>query len=163
VGRLAKMQHGGVAQGAYIAGDSSDGKENEEINIPLGPGQALVISSKKVGPKAFAAIKRQLSGAPRMQNGGVFDAGLFGGGMDTGRARQFQSQAAQRQRMGTPWTTGPLPGATFASSPGLPLEVQQLLASMRGLEYGENPSYFLNRAQMLRPAATQERVISRTG
>jgi hypothetical protein len=163
VGRLAKMEHGGVAQGAYIAGDSSDGKENEEINIPLGPGQALVISSKKVGPKAFAAIKRQLSGAPRMQNGGVFDAGLFGGGMDTGRARQFQSQAAQRQRMGTPWTTGPLPGATFASSPGLPLEVQQLLASMRGLEYGENPSYFLNRAQMLRPAATQERVISRTG
>jgi len=70
-GVLQKAEQGGLLSGPYISGDSPDGKENEEINVPLPDGQTLVISSRTMDANAFNDLKNQLGGMPQMANGGL--------------------------------------------------------------------------------------------
>lgn len=150
---LPKMAEGGMTQGAFIAGDSPDGSENEEMIIPLAGGQTLIVPLKG---------KQKPKGMKHYATGGVFDSGIFGNDVDTTRAREFQTEASRRARMGTPWETGPLPGAAFASSPIIDPQTAALIASMRGLELGESPEFFSWRTNRLRPAGVQDGVIGRT-
>jgi len=155
---LQKMEQGGMVQGAYMSGDSTDGKPNPEINIPNFPvqGMSTIIPADKVTPE----LRKHLA---KFATGGVFDAGLLAPQKDTTQARQFQTQAAQRARQGTPWQTGALPGYTFASSPGLDQSVIDLIASLRGVEYGEDPGYFMRQAAQRAPVGMGQRVVGRSG
>lgn len=154
---LAKMEHGGMVEGAFIAGDSTDGKENEEVVIPDFPvqGQTFIIPKSKLTPKMKAHLAK-------FATGGVFDSGILAPQKITTQARAFQTQAAQRARAGTPWESGALPGYTFASSPGLDQSVIDLIASLRGVEYGEDPGYFMRQAAQRRPAGMAPQVVGRT-
>jgi len=149
---LPKKEDGGLEIGAFIAGDSKDGKENQEVVIPDYPVQGMTTIIPK--DKITAQMRKHMT---KYATGGIFDP------LDTTKARQFQTEAASRARIGTPWETGQLPGATFASSPTVRgTAVEQLLASLRGVEYGEDPNFFMQRAQRLAPASMQERAIGRT-
>lgn len=155
----ARYEEGGIAtEGVYVAGDSSDGKENEEAIIKLADGIDLVVPKSKVSPEQW---KRITSGKLRMEDGGVF-ASIFGPATpNTTRARPFLDEASRRARAGTPWETGDLPGTTFASTPGMDPAVIELLASINSIERGIPQDFFQRQAQRATPFGIAPGVVRR--
>ena len=154
---LTKMADGGLAEGAYISGDSNNGKPNEEINIPLGPGQAYVIPKSKVTPEVWKNLQK-------MATGGVFSQGTVFGGMapDTTQASNFLNTASTNARSGTPWAQGKLPTSVYASTPGFDPVVAQLLASLSAQSTGIDQGSFLRLAALQAPTAMQQGVTRRS-
>lgn len=154
---FAKMADGGLAEGAYISGDSNNGKPNEEINIPIGPGQAYVIPKNKVSPEQWANLQK-------MAGGGVFSQGtVFGGSTpDTTQASNFLNQASTNARSGTPWAQGKLPTPVYASTPGFDPVVAQLLASLNAQAGGVDQGSFLRLAALQAPQGMQQGVTRRS-
>lgn len=154
---LTKMADGGMAEGAYISGDSNNGKPNEEINIPLGPGQAYVIPKNKVSPAQWKQLQK-------MAGGGVFSQGtVFGGSTpDTTQASNFLNTASTNARSGTPWAQGKLPTSVYASTPGFDPVVAQLLASLNAQAGGVDQGSFLRLAALQAPTAMQQGVVRRS-
>lgn len=151
---VPRFAQGGLAEGAFVAGDSSNGREAEELIIPLGPGQALVLNKKmqaKMKPEELKRLKK-------MADGGVFNGGnvitasdLLG--TDTSGAREFSDTALQSARQGTPWQGQPLPTSVYASSPGFNPVVAQMLGSLRQLGGFEPASEFQRLANVNSPGA----------
>ena len=152
-----KMADGGMAEGAYISGDSNNGKPNEEINIPLGPGQAYVIPKNKVSPQQWKQLQK-------MAGGGVFSQGtVFGGNApDTTQASNFLNTASTNARSGTPWAQGKLPTPVYASTPGFDPVVAQLLASLNAQAGGLDQGSFLRLAALQAPTGLNQGVVRRS-
>lgn len=159
--RMPKMEEGGVAQGAFIAGDSSDGKENKEVIIPdfPAPGMTTVVPQSKLTPK----MKAHLGKMKKMQDGGVFASGIFGG-LDSDRtlSRGFLSEANRRTRVGTPWEMGSLPDISFESTPGFDPFVASLLQGMRSSEQGLPAQWQQRQAALLAPPGIRSGVVGRS-
>lgn len=132
---LPAAEHGGMIKGAFMAGDSSDGKENAEIVIPLGAGGAMVVSTKGMAPERIKAMKKQMV---KFATGGIFDQ--IG---DAPLSQQFLGEASTKFRKDTPWEGLPgfLPSPVYGSSPGFNPLLNQLLASGRALEQGIPTEY----------------------
>lgn len=133
---VGAFEHGGVAQGAFMAGDSSDGKENAEIVIPLGAGGAMIVSTRGMDP---AKVKKMRSGMQKFATGGLFDQL----GDSAKLSKGFLQDASKKFREGTPWAgmPGALPSPVYGSSPGFSPLLNGLLASGRALEQGVPVEY----------------------
>lgn len=127
---IPAMAKGGMVRGAYMSGDSPDGKENAEINIPLGRGGAMVVSTRGMKPAQIKALKAKMQ---KFATGGLFDQLT-----DSPLSQQFLTDSSQQFRAGTPWAgqSGPLPSPVYQSSPGFNPDLAALLNSGRALEQG---------------------------
>lgn len=130
-GGIQRFEKGGIAQGAFMAGDSSDGEENPEIVIPLGAGGAMIVSTRGMKPERVKALKK---GMQKFATGGLFDQL----GDDAKLSKGFLTDASSKFRQGTPWAgkAGALPSPVYGSSPGFSPLLNSLLASGRALEQG---------------------------
>lgn len=88
---IPKAEHGGVYGGRMvITGDSSDGKENEELVIDLPNDEGLMVIPKDriIGKRKRKRMESQDSdseaGIPRMQNGGILTNSGYTGGAGSG-------------------------------------------------------------------------------
>lgn len=133
---LPQMEHGGMVQGAFMAGDDSDGEENPEIVIPLGEGGAMVVSVKGMKPEKIKALKAKMQ---KFATGGLFDQL----GDSAKLSKGFLADASKKFREGTPWAgmPGALPSPVYGSSPGFNPLLNQVLASGRALEQGLPAEY----------------------
>lgn len=152
---LPRMEQGGLVRGAFMAGDSTDGKENEEIIIPMGEFTA-VASTKGMAPEKVKALKQRLA---KFATGGLFD-NLTGSPL----SKQFLTDASAKFRQGTPWEgqAGALPSPVYASSPGFNPLLAQMLNSGRALEQGVPEQYSAWLTDRYRPAAMQQSGIGRS-
>ena len=163
-GQIPAMEEGGMVEGAFIAGDSSDGKENEELIIPLGDGMTLILPKKKMKDGSKKATK----GVPKFQDGGLFQnegRSMYEGLLDDTdrtRAQNFLNEAGRRAALGTPFDINRLQTPVFASSPGTSPFVTDLLASLNAIQRGVPQDYFREQANLLRPAGYSEGVIGRS-
>jgi hypothetical protein len=159
---LPKKEAGGVVQGAFIAGDSSDGKENEEVVIPdfPAPGMTTVVPKGKLTAK----MKAHMAGMQKMETGGGFTSGVFGGlGSDRTRSQSFLDEVEQRMRSGTPWAQGNLPDLSFESTPGFDPFVSSLLQGLRSSAQGLPVAWQQRQQALLTPPGIRgDQVISRT-
>lgn len=154
---LPAAEHGGMVRGAYMSGDSSDGKENAEINIPLGGAGAMVISTKGMQPAKVKALKAKMQ---KFATGGLFDQ--LG---DSPLSKQFLGDASAKFREGTPWANKPgaLPSPVYQSSPGFNPQLASLLNSGRALEQGIPKEYSSWLADRYAPTSISgPRIIGRT-
>lgn len=162
VQHLPQMEHGGHAEGAFIAGDSSDGKENREVVIPLGPGEAMVIPED-----AFLSMGGKRKQMAKMQDGGLFSEGTIFGQADLSGTREntdaFLTQALRRALSDTPWQQqGRAPTPVELSAPGTAPLVQELGGSLSSLA-GQLPmEEFLRRARMMQAPGIQGGPLRRT-
>lgn len=148
---IPMLEHGGQVQGAYMSGDSSDGAENPEINIPLGNRGAMVISLKGMPPAKVKALKAKMQ---KFATGGLFDQ------LDSSPlSQQFLGDASAKFREGTPWAgqSGALPSPVYQSSPGFNPQLGSLLNSGRALEQGIPTEYSSWLANRYAPAAISDR------
>ncbi len=145
---LPQLEHGGMVQGAFIAGDSSDGKENEEMIMPLGDGMTLIVPMKG---------KRKPKGMEHFQDGGLF------GNLDMNRdlSRSFLSETNRRARAGTPFEDE-LFSPVWASSPGTNPIVRDLLNALNASQRGIPVAFSEYQQQRYAPAGINERVVGRT-
>ena len=172
---------GGIAQGAFVAGDAagedpSAGGARPELVIPLGNGKTVVLNEKQM-----AGLGINLKSVDRAATGGIFDAMAYGspeaasgmpsgtgdaqffGTGDTSLANDFLAQAAQQQRVNTPWAGGGnLPSPVYGSSPGFDPIVLDLIASMNALERGYPAAAYKRQAALLTPAGIGEHVVRRS-
>ena len=160
--RIPEMETGGVVKGAFVAGDSSDGKENKEVIIPdfPAPGMTTVVPADKLTPK----MKAHMGKMKKMETGGVFSSGVFSGlGSDRTLARTFQTEATQRARVGTPWAgTAGLPDLSFEATPGFDPWVAALLQGLRSGEQGLPTDWQQRQASLITPPGIREGVVGRT-
>ena len=156
---VPQMKDGGLAEGAFIAGEGG-GAEFEELVIPLAEGQALVLNKAqqaKMHPEMLSRLKK-------MAGGGVFSGGTIFGGQapDTSQASAFLNEASTRARSGTPWAGGQLPTPVYASTPGFDPVVAQLLASISAQATGLDQGSFLRLAALQAPQGMQQQVVRRS-
>lgn len=154
---LPAAEHGGMMRGAYMSGDSTDGKENAEINIPLGGAGAMVISTKGMKPAQIKALKAKMQ---KFATGGLFDQ--LG---DSPLSKQFLEDSSAKFREGTPWANKPgaLPSPVYQSSPGFNPQLASLLNAGRALEQGvptEFSSWLASRYAL--DTISGPRIVSRT-
>lgn len=144
---LQMAEHGGLQEGAFIAGDDSEGKENREVVIPLAEGVALVVPEDKV-----SGVTKQLR---KMQTGGLFGAGL----QDTTKARSFLEETLRRAMAGGPFQKTPTP-VQVSSQLTNPL-LQQYASGLAATGAGVDRRSFLNEALRLAPTLLQQGIIGR--
>ncbi len=147
------MSNGGMVQGAFMSGDSPDGKENPEIVIPMGDG-SMVVSLKGMSDDRIREIKGRIA---KFATGGLF------GNVDPTQdplSSQFLQQASDQFRQGTPWQgqQGALPSPVYQSSPGFNPQLGSLLNSGRALEQGIPTDYSSWLASRYTPNAISDRV-----
>ena len=155
-----RMEEGGVVKGAFIAGDSSDGKENQEVIIPdfPAPGMTTVVPKGKLTPK----MKAHMGKMAKMQDGGVFASGpLTGLGSDRTLARGYQSEVARRSAQGTPFENY-VPDVTFEATPGFDPMVASLVQGIRSASQGLPMAWQQRQAALLTPPGLREGVVGRT-
>lgn len=141
-GAAPAMKDGGLAQGAYISGE-----EGEELNIPLGAGQALVLNKKQLAKMKPGDIKKLKA----MADGGVFNGGNVLNLQDTSQATNFLGDAYQKGLSSA--GIGNVPTPVYASSPGFSPFVTQLYGGLGALA-GRGPAdWYTQQASDLAPGA----------
>jgi len=146
---LSFGERGGVFSGPVVTGDSSTGRENQEMVMSASPIVVMPIPNDSMGK------------APHAQTGGVFS-----GSTDPAneKARQFIAQALARiferfRNQGLNFGNQPTP--IGVSAPGTSAGIQQLSAGVSAAQTGFDPNSFLNEANALRPVGIGQGIFGR--
>lgn len=162
-----RMEDGGVAGGVAVAGDSSDGKENEEYVFPFTMPDgtpSVVIAPKRSGGMLSSLMAMMEDPDAKFEDGGLFARTLFGdrtqSNMDL--ARGNLNAATNRALLGTPWEgLGRTPAPVEVSAPGTDSLAQELAAGITATGTGLPRSTFLNMLLRMMPATLETGRVSR--